>query len=301
MWNGRTALAARPHLAAALAERPDYAAYARDRATDEARRELDDRALRLARSSRGLTPERVRQALAESPEGRAIQARVDTPGPRDLERHLAAWLGDVHAADAFRAWELDAVARVLAGEADGEPTFADLYAAAYRLFFAPSYARILTPLVVGRDPASGAVGLWRIVLPRTVWIGWRKRGFEDVEYQRIPMDLVPERPLGLWLAERLVSAHVDLPDRLRAAGLGPANLAYESLVKPRHRDPGRAFARSRVTLRLADARDGELVLIADLDLDGPAGAPALRAIQVRSMGDSSRTELASTIEQALGR
>jgi len=300
LWNGRTALAVRPQLAVALAERPEYAAHARDRTVEEARLELDDRAARLARSSHGLTPERVRQALAESPEGRAILVRAERPGPRDLERHLAAWLGDLPAADVFRSWELDAVARVFAGDTTGTPSFDEAYRAAYRLFFAPSYARILTPLVLGRDPTNGAVGFWRIVLPRAAWIGLRKKGYDEhVEYGRIPLDLLPDRPLGVWLAERLTTAHPDLVRTLRTAGLVPAELDYESLVKPRQRDPGRAYDRARVTLRLADAREGALVLIADLDRDGPEAAPSVRAVEVRSAADPRLTHLAMAIERAL--
>ncbi len=274
VWNGRTMLAARPHLATALAERPDYAAYARERRIEEARRELDDRSARLA--------------LDETPEGRAMLARVDSPGPRDLERHLAAWLGDVPAVDAFGAWEIEAVARVLDGRAEGEPGFADLYAAAYRLFFVPSYARILAPLVLGRDPASGLVGLWRIVLPREVWIDMRKKGYDEhIEYGRIPMDFLPERPLGHWLAERLASTRPDLARAIGAAGLVPAEIVYQSLVKPRRRNPPHAYDEVRVTLRFRGASAGELELIAELDHG------VLRAVEVRSTADPT---LAAAIE-----
>jgi len=296
LWNGRTTLAVRAQLAAALAERPEYAAYARERTLAEARRELDD----LARTSRGLAPERVRQALAESPEGRAILSRAERPGPRDLERHLAAWLGDVPAVDAFRAWELDAVARVLAGDTTDTPSFAQAYRAAYRLFFAPSYVRILTPLVVGRDRASGSLGFWRIVLPRTAWIGPRKKDFADIESQHVPLDLVPDRPLGVWLAERLARAPAELLDRLRSTGLAPLDLSYGSLVKPKQRDPGRAYDQARVTLRLADWHGGKLVLVADLDRDGPEAPPAIRSLAVRASDDPALADLAAALEAALG-
>jgi len=253
VWNGRTALAARTSLAHALAERPEYAAYAQKRSEEEIRRLLDDEATRIVKTSPGTTRERMREALAVSPEGQALLARAEKPGPRELTRHLGAWIGDVPAVDVFRAWELQAIARELAGEPDIEPAFEEAYQAAYRLFFVPSYARILSPLVMGKDPKTGAVGLWRFVLPQVVWIGARKKDLDDPEYRRVPMDLVPDRPLGLLLARQIA-------DETRGKGLTPTELTYEPLVDSNQLEPGKAFDHVRVTLSLGEftySRDWE--------------------------------------------
>ncbi len=273
LWNGRTAFAARSDLALALAEIPEYAAYTRTRTEKEVNRLLDDEAARIVRTSKGMARDRMRDALAASPEGQALLARAENPGPRELERHLAAWIGDIPVADVFRDWELQAIARVLDGTADPDPPFDDAYRAAYGVFFVPSYARLLAPLVLGKDPKTGAIGMWRFVLPRTVWIGPRKRDFDDPESRRVPMDLVPDRPLGLLLARKIA-------EETRGTGLAPRRLTYEPLVKPKQFDPGRAFTDVRVSLYLVDPKGRDLLVIADLVRDDDH--PVVRAADVQS-------------------
>jgi von Willebrand factor type A domain len=289
IWNGRTAFAARSELALALGEIEEYAAYTRARTQKEVNRLLDDEATRIARTSKGMARERMRDALAASPEGQALLARAENPGPREFERHLAAWIGDVPAADVFRDWELQAIAHALDGRPDTEPPFDEAYQAAYRLFFVPSYARILAPLVMGKDPKSGAIGLWRFVLPRTVWIRARKRDFDDPEFRRVPMDLVPDRPLGLWLARKIA-------EETRGKGLAPQQLTYEPLVKPKKFDPDRAFTDVRVSLYLVDRKGRDLLITADLARGDDHSEPIVRAAEVQS---PSLKEIAQAITGTL--
>jgi hypothetical protein len=187
------------------------------------------------------------------------------PSEADLARVLAAWLGDVPASELFARWEARSIER-LVREGPDDPAsraFVDRWRALYRIFFAPSYARVLTLLAPIRDPAAERVGYWRIVLPRPGWILPRLQDRADhPDFMDLPMDLVPDRPFGYIVTRRLLEERPGLAAEVVAIGDLGGSVSYELLGKPRSRDPDRAFAHSRVSVKL-----GALRFAAEMEAD----------------------------------
>jgi hypothetical protein len=263
--HGRTFFDVRPALARALFEAEPYRREVLARARREADAELARLAAAYARHAPSLAPDDLRRAVRESAEGRALIRRAEVPSSADLQRGLAAWLGDVPAHELFVRWEVEAVASLLAGRPDGR--FVERWRAIRRLLFVPSYTRTLTLLVPARDAGDGRIGFWRVLLPRPGWFLPRVQGRgPDAKDGGPPLDLVPEIPFAYRVLERALERDPDLAPALRRQGFEPAGLVYESLQKPFRQDPPRAFGRVRATLALRGDGGTEVVVVADLRL-----------------------------------
>ena len=254
LWNGWSWLEFRRALALALAQREDYRSSVDRGLAAEADRALESLRERVRKAAPELASERIDEIARTSPAGQAIVERAARPGARDLARFLGAWLGDVSAADLLAAWEARAITASLAGER-GADLAAD-YEALRRLFFVPSYARVLVPLVPGRDPTLGRIGFWRIVLPRSEHMLWRVKGWKgNDEVGNLPFDLVPPRPLGILAIESRARADPDSIARLRREGFTANAVRYEPLGPPYRRDPVHAFDHVRVTVEFKNGSE----------------------------------------------
>lgn len=282
----------RPALAQALYAREDYRRLAQGQLRREADRELG----LLAERMRAVAPQRTEEerlaVMRESETAKEIAARVQHPTVRDLERHLAAWLGEVAASDLFRRWEerkvLDMVARSAADEG-----FAAAWTELRRLFWVPSYTRALTLLVPGRDPDTGRIGLWQVLLPRPGWITERLKGKQRVpDLADLPLDLIPDLPLGYFVVRTLVEGDPELAKVLAAGRYGTISIRYELLGRSGKHDPGRAFRASRVTVDFAGSPAGDRAdfrIEADLSLRGAAREPRIERLQrFPTAGDPER-------------
>lgn len=182
--HGRTFLALRASLGQALFSYPGYREWAVGKLVADKRAEFEP-LLREYAAAHGLSPndtERLRATLLEA---------AASPEPRDPERYLAEWLGDIRASDLARALERRVANELLApsGEADPE-RLQRAWPRIGRWFPPPTRVRITTPLVPAYDPERDVIGFYRVLLPRP-------------EEGGAPADLVPEAPFGLlalgWL------------------------------------------------------------------------------------------------------
>jgi hypothetical protein len=291
--HGRVLLENRPRLARALWARPDY----RDRAQRKLLAEADAkmRVLRekLRRAAPDLSDDLLDLALYQSPEAQAVLARAQTPSELDLQRHLAAWLGDVPAAELFARWETGRIDDLLERGTTLRfgSTFYDEWRELRRIFFVPSYARVLALLSPGYDPTQDRIGFWRVVLPRVAWFQERVKGpLGNPRYDSLPMDLIPDLPLGYWLVENELAGRPGLARRLVERGYRVASLALEPLAPPRKQDPRKAFRRSRVTLILEAEAAGPTgparsEWIAELELPKKSLWPELSSLSITAQGD----------------
>jgi hypothetical protein len=170
------------------------------------------------------------------------------------------------------------------------------------VFWVPSYGRILVPLRPVRDDAGNRIGFWRVVLPRTSWMDARVEGrADDADWSGLPLDLVPDLPLGHWLVGRVLDLEPELARRLSQLGAGrlEVELGYRSLVKPYRQNPEHAFDRSRVEVRIVAGPGSELMLTADVQLDGDERRPVLVALAIEGRGDGALEALADAVEAEL--
>ncbi len=247
---GRTFFDLRPALAQALYAREEYRDYSHERLRAETDRELAQLKARLGRLAPDRSDDELEAVLAQSDEAQRARSRALRPSIADLERLLTAWLGDVPAHQLFARWEARHVIDLLGG-AHTDDSFIDGWVELRRIFWLPSYNRVLTLLAPGRDPQLERVGYWRVILPRPGWLAQRVKGYEDhPEFSHLPLDLIPDLPLGFWVAREIVTADPRLAGALRARGYTTGEVTYELLGKPREHDPVRAFRRTRVTLVL---------------------------------------------------
>jgi hypothetical protein len=312
--HGTTFHDVRPSLARAMALDPAYREWARERLEREGQRELAEIAERIRARVPGTSPDQARTAAGESEEGRRVILRMAQPTDHDLARWLGAWLGDVSAHDLFVAWEGRAVRAALAegrpsgpsGEAGrspsrprhgtaGEVPFEDRWRALRRVFFAPSYGRVLVPFRPVRDDDGDRIGFWRVVLPRPSWMLPRVDGrFDDPDWNGLPLDLVPDLPLAYMALGDALDREPRLRSRAAELGLaeGEVDVHYESRVKPRRQRPATAFDEARIELRVANAEGVALVLTADVRLERPERRPVFVERSVRGLGDDELARLA---------
>ncbi|HKQ60051.1 MAG TPA: VWA domain-containing protein, partial [Candidatus Polarisedimenticolaceae bacterium] len=249
LCHGQTLFDLRPALARALYRREDYRRWVDAKVRQEAERTLEALKRRYRRDAPdSLSDEQLDTIVRGSDEGRALVARGSAPTAADLERCLAAWLGDVPAFELFRRWELEHIHRLLDSPADEDSErFLAGWRELRRVFYVPSYARILTLLSPVYDPAQDRVGYWRAVLPRPGWFLPRVQGWtKDPELRDLPLDLIPDLPFGYLALRQALHEQPGLQlDRRRV------ELDYQLLGKAHRQDPVRAFRDAQVTLRFA--------------------------------------------------
>jgi hypothetical protein len=292
IFHGRTFLEMRPRLAHALFLTDEYRTWTMDRLQAEARAELQALERRLQRRVPQYSAEAVHAAVLLSPEARRIEERARMPREADLQRYLAAWLGDIPTHDLFVRWEIERINRALLQEG---PAFGDAFIeewrALRRLFFVPSYARVLALLTPVYDPDRDVIGFYRAVLPRPGWFLPRLRGYtKHPDWVGLPLDLLPEQPLGYWTLEMIRVARPALGRMLREQNYRVVELSYESLQKARKQNPRRVFRHTRVKIELAPATEAPgatqgftLRVQADLTSKPDDAGPELDAVRVTSV------------------
>lgn len=289
----------RPAIAQALYTRGDYRAYADAARRAETQRELERLRRRLRAHAPESSDEELQRVLDQSEAAREIRARATEPTVADLERHLAAWLGDVPVHDVFVRWEQRHVLQLLAGDAS-DAGFVPAWSALRRIFWLPSYSRMLTLLAPGLDAEGGRIGLWRLRLPRPSWIRERVKPQAYLpEFADVPLDLVPPLPFAYRVAQVLLDGDDGAPTALRAQRFVEARVRYELLGKQRTHDPLRAFRQTRVTLELVETdRSAALRVEADVELTGRGETPRMRIRRLELSG--SDAELTAALQDAAG-
>jgi hypothetical protein len=299
--HGSNFLEARSRLARSTFARPDYREWVRSNLRREARVELEMLKERFRRYAPAATDEELELAVALSEEGRAVIRRAETPSEVDLQKYLAAWLGDIPAHDLFVRWEIEQANRRLTGpraEPGLEP-FLERWKQTRRLFFVPSYARVLALLSPVHDLERDRVGYWRVVLPRPAWVRLRIQATRrSPEWYHVPMDLVPDLPFGLWLLDHLQVEEPALFDRLRVGDYRMADVTYELLGKPYRQDPERAFRdfRIRVVFGREVPETGRLLLTAELARDRGETVPRVERLDLQVEGDAALERIAAGVD-----
>ncbi len=83
-------------------------------------------------------------------------------------------MGDIPTHDLFVRWEIERINRaLLRDEPIPDDAFPEEWRALRRLFFVPSYARVLALLAPVYDPERDVIGFYRVVLPRPSWFARR--------------------------------------------------------------------------------------------------------------------------------
>jgi hypothetical protein len=291
--HGKLFFEVRSTLARALFTYPEYRAWVRDRLRDDARAELNA----LKERFRRYAPHRKDAVLDEvvrlSREGSAVLRRSEQPSEVDLQGYLAAWLGDISAHDLFVRWETDEISALVRGDPDASAfhSFRDRWREVRRVFFVPSYARILTLLTPVFDPEQGRIGYWRVVLPRPSWALRRVKGYRKrTDYADLPLDLVPDLPLAYWAVDRARTEHPEIFEQLRGEGSHTVAVRYALRGKAYRHDAKRGFRETRVEIdfRPADGSEAETGFRLTAELSMADGQP-------RSEG-TSWTRLASRSE-----
>ena len=278
---GSTFLTQRARLAASLfAARPEYRDFALARLGDAARHEMRRIELGLARDFPDLPPDRIAAVARESRAGRRALLAAEQPTDADLARVLAAWLRDRPAREVALAWERKLIAAHLAGAA--HPDDAQRWIRARDRLSVPAHVRVLVPLFLVMDQTQGVVGFERIVLPRPE--GFTERSVKTRASKDRPDDRLPERPLALWLVDRLL-ADSRVAGELRAGTYALSGATYAELDPPWKANPAHPFRRARVSVTLVSAvRKARLE--ARADVEAPPGVPeTVLAFAAQASGD----------------
>ncbi len=300
--SGRVFLDLRRDLARALFLHPAYRNWAQARLDQEADDEIQAIVRRLRARSPSSSTEALMAAALQSEQGLQVLARKSAPTAVDLQRHLATWLGDIPAHDLFVRWEADWIDRVLAGSAtpadhDG---FVEAWEALRQVFYLPCYARTLTLLSPLHDPDTGRIGFWRVVLPRAGWFYPRRKGYKHhPEFTDMPMDLIPDRPLGIWLSRHLFESAPDLTRHLSRRDYRVVSASYALRGKSGHHDPHRAFRNVLVvlTLSMGDDAGPPVEIVADIGTRNPKRDPELY-VEALSLGPTEDEELRRVFDAA---
>jgi hypothetical protein len=281
--HGTRFLEMRPRIARALFAHDEYRDWVMGQLRSEADRDMAALRERFRRRFPEASEAAIEQATRLSEEGQEILLRARAPSEVDLQRHLVAWLGDIPAHDLFVAWEVDQINAMLRsgpGEPDVERAV-QRWQELRRVLYVPSYTRVLTLLALTHDTGRDRIGFWRIVLPRPGWLSARLRDYRNhEEFSDLPLDLVPDLPLGLWTIAEVERTDPDLAARLRGSRL--VSIDYRLTAEPQHQDPERGFRETRVALIFESSRLGargddssRLELIAELSRDEENGSPVL--------------------------
>jgi Mg-chelatase subunit ChlD len=306
---GTRFLEMRPRLARALYAHPEYRKWVLERLRRETETELTALMDRYRRRFPETDEALLERVLRETDEARRIQARARTPSEVDLQRWLAAWLGDVSAHDLFVAWEVGLVNRWLDEAPPDIDSLEERWTALRALLFVPSYSRVLGLLSPVHDPEADRIGYWRVVLPRPGWMQTRMKGYgSDLDLSDLPLDLVPEVPMALWLFTEIARTRPELIAGWREQGYRVASIAYDLTSKPAKHDPIRAFRETRLTLSLetggGEADGPRLELTAEISFRRKASERTLERLEVVPAEPSatgsreSRSRLALAADQA---
>ncbi|MDX1388852.1 MAG: hypothetical protein R3344_06655, partial [Acidobacteriota bacterium] len=275
LTHGSRFLEMRPRIARALYAHDEYREWVLERLRLEADAAMEALEERYRRQFPDVPDAAIREAARLSEEGQEILLRASAPTEVDLQRHFTAWLGDIPAHALFVRWEIEQINALLRSTSEPELGQAvERWQELRRLFFVPSYARVLTLLTLTHDPATDRIGFWRVILPRPGWLEARIKGYRNhEEYTDLPLDLVPDQPLGLWTVANLEDHRPDLADRVRTSRL--TSIDYELTAKPRHHNPQTGFRETRVRMLFepedALSHDAGFALVVDLTLDEETG------------------------------
>jgi hypothetical protein len=296
--HGRSLLEVQTDLAVALFQQPEYRDWALAKLRDDASREIEEFLERLRRSAPELSQEQLEAVVRASPDTREILLRVARPAPIDIADKLGTWLGDVPAHDIFRRWEAERITRMLqegGPEADIDSTMRE-WRELRKIFFAPSYSRILGLAAPGYDPELDRIGFWRVVLPRPGWFLERVKAWKSSDYwEPPPLDLIPEIPIGLWALQQVLASHPDVAAHLKEGSYTARPVTYALLGKPRTQQPWRAFRRSAVEIVLDrnDAGDDGtgMLLRAEVSLGKQLDDPEVTGVEIQARNDPALAEL----------
>jgi hypothetical protein len=303
--HGVSLLGMRARIAWALFMHPEYREWARGKLGEDAERELAVLQQRYLQRFPGLPADRLAEAVRYSADGQGILSRAVAPTEDDLQPYLAAWLGDLPAHALFIEWERERLNHTLTESASvlADERLFEAWRELRRVFFVPSYARILTVLVPVHDVDCDCIGFWRVVLPRPSWLYPRLLGLpEEAALAAKQLDLVADMPFGFWLIDQSVRREPGLLDYLRQAGYRATAIDYELIGEPATRHPLSAYRQTRVTVIL-EAEPGQagtversFELRAELRLDEAAAAetsaPVVETLSVSVSGDPRLSELA---------
>ena len=113
----------------------------------------------------------------------------------------------------------------------------------------------------------------------------RMKGYRrDLDLSDLPLDLVPEVPMALWLFTEIERSSPELIVGWREQGYRVTSIAYDLTSKPAKHDPVRAFRETRLRLSLeagGGQDDGPLLeLTADLSFRRKAPERTLERLEV---------------------
>jgi len=286
--HGRVLLESREALARSLFLYEEYRDWVMQRLHDEAGQMLDALRDKLRLHAGELPAADLETILLSTDEAQEILRRAGTPSGIDVQRYLTAWLGDISAHDLFVRWEIERLNLMLSDpdDAGSLDAFHEEWTALRKVFFVPSYARMLTLLSPVYDRRRERVGFYRVILPRPSWFGPRLKGWKKhPEFVDLPLDLVPTLPLGYWALALALADDASVAATLRDGAYRVTGLRYELLDKARHQAPRKAFRHTRVTIELqstsaATSPPPELVLSAEIDLDHGHPPPILEQLEI---------------------
>jgi hypothetical protein len=294
--NGRMLLEFRPRLGELLYQYPEYRGWLHARLRAVADREVARLVERFRRYAPGETDARLHELALQSEAGRALMARAAAPELRDLTHYLAGWLGDIPAHELFVRWEMLHLKRWL-GSADGavpDPEFVDQWRELRRIFFVPSYTRVLAPLTPGYDPQTDRIGFWRVILPRPGIMLKRTQGLDNhPDYADLPLDLVPDLPLAYWALLRGYEEGDEVARGLAGSGTRVRDVQYEILDPAWKQGPERAFLTTRVIVQLDGPGESARELVAEIVLRRKTREPSLTRLELRRASGEPQAAIAS--------
>jgi Mg-chelatase subunit ChlD len=293
---GRMLLEFRPRLGELLYQYPEYRGWLRKRLRTEAELEVDRLVERFRRYAPDETDGRLHELALQSESGRALLARAETPELRDLTHYLAGWLGDIPAHDLFVRWETIHLQRWLDSAESGapDPSFVNRWRELRRIFFVPSYTRVLAPLALGYDAETDRVGFWRVILPRPGIMLKRTQGLEKhPDYADLPLDLVPDLPLAYWALLRGYEEQHVVARGLAGSGAHVRDVRYEILDPAWKQGPERAFLTTRVLVQLDHPGGSSEELVAEIVLQRKRREPSLSRLELRPLNDGPQATIAT--------
>lgn len=224
--HGQTLLETRSLLGRALYAQPGYHEWADARLWSMEREDLE----RLLEQSGMDGPSRRRFV-------QTVARRGYVPRPRDPQRVLADWLGDLTLEALAAELDREGAAAALGGRSSlSAERVREIWPRWMSWFPPPTRARVIAPLVPVYDAGRDVIGFYRIVLPLSL------KG-------QPPEDLPPASPLGTLLAESLGLDGV----RVTTVEYPGVGRALRPLLRRAGRKSGRREVRAvRLSLESAD-------------------------------------------------